>query len=177
MIAVPFGVPCWQLSPCWHSPSTSRAGKARPSACDFPQCSHFSLPHGSALCSVSGLRDLCRPQCVSAQGMKAVKRCFEPLKELMELGRASSVWQVIPKLCLPLLPSPQLPAWVLSVFFYVLALFFPALPPVAPLWLSKGTPAPARPGRRKAQVGSSPLVLCLPLHLGSVVSQYLSPEC
>lgn len=122
-------------------------------------------------CSGSWLRDLCRPLCVPAQGVKPVKRCFELLKELMELGRASSVWQVIPKLCLPLLPSPQLPARVLSVFFYVLALFFPALPPVAPLWLSKGTPAPARPGRRKAQVGSSPVVLCLPLLLSSVVSQ------
>lgn len=88
-------------------------------------------------------------------------------------ARAQPLAGVAPELCLPLLPSPLLPAWVLSVSFYVLVhcFFSCSASGVPPLWLSKGTPAPARPGRRKAQVGSSLGLHCLLLHLASVVSQ------
>lgn len=81
------------------------------------------------------------------------------------------------ELYLALLPTPLLPFWLLSVFFYAIVLFFfPALPPLFfPLWFSKGRSAPAQPSKRnivtKAQVGFFPAVNSLPLCLDSLISQ------
>lgn len=76
----------------------------------------------------------------------------------------------LPELYLPLLPSPLLPFWLLSVFFYVLVLFYRLL---SLSCFSEGRSVPARPGTRKiitkAKVGFS--VNSLPLRLDSLNSQ------
>lgn len=84
------------------------------------------------------------------------------------------VWHMMPELSLALLPSSLLPCWLLSVFFHVLVLFFPpGLPPLFfALWFFKGRSAPGTPKViTKAQVGFSPAVHFLSLHLDSLVSQ------
>lgn len=178
MISVPFSLPCWQRSPCWHSPSTSRHGK--PSAA--LSCSHFSclmaLPSDLSL---SELRDPCRPLSVPAQGMKPARLlrtpqgihgirksqwCVPSLCHLL-------VWHMIPELCLPLLPSPLLPAWVLSVFFYIPVLFFPALPL---LFLHSGSPRGPQPrhGRAGARHRWVPLLWFIFLHFTVVLWSHSS---